>query len=333
MNGIHQTLAILFGIGLLLFLIKPRQPKVAFTYLRYVILALTGVLMLTPFFWLIAAALKDGQVLMEYQFFPPIKWSASAKTAAPTGNGEAVHVDPRMTYFNKDTVNLKNFRELFRPKQTLRGKITFWRHLMNSLFYASTATILQLFFSSMGGYALAKYHFRGRKLVMYFMLASMMIPGIILLAPMYQLMFHLNWLDSYKALLIPGAVSVFGIFLFRQAILGVPDEIIEAGRVDGCGEFSIYLRLVMPLVRPMSAAFCLISFMGAWNAFIGPNIFLQAQDKLPLTVVLNMYIGEYSQDYGIFLAGTLIAIIPPAILFLALQKEFISGLTSGAIKG
>jgi multiple sugar transport system permease protein len=164
------------------------------------------------------------------------------------------------------------------------------------------------------------------------MLASLTIPGVVLLAPNYELIYHLGWMDSYKALLIPGAVSVFGIFLFRQAIIGVPDDIIEAGRIDGCGEFRIYLQLVMPLVRPMSGAFCLVAFLGAWNSFLGPNIFLQSQDKLPLPVVLNQYVGEYQQQYGVFLAGTLLAIVPPAILFLILQREFISGLTSGAVK-
>jgi ABC-type glycerol-3-phosphate transport system permease component len=112
----------------------------------------------------------------------------------------------------------------------------------------------------------------------------------------------------------------------------VPDELIEAGRIDGCSEFRIYLTLVMPLVRPMTGAFCLISFLGAWNAFLGPSIFLQSQDKLTLPIVLNQYITVFKQQYGVFLAGTLLAIIPPAALFLLLQREFISGLTSGAVK-
>jgi ABC-type glycerol-3-phosphate transport system permease component len=139
-------------------------------------------------------------------------------------------------------------------------------------------------------------------------------------------------MDSYKALLIPGAVSVFGVFLFRQAMLDVPDELIEAGRIDGCSEYRIYLTLVMPLVRPMIGAFCLISFLGNWNSFLAPNIYIQTQRALTLPVVLNQYIGEYQQQYGVFLAGTLIAILPPAILFFALQREFISGLQSGALK-
>jgi ABC-type glycerol-3-phosphate transport system permease component len=108
--------------------------------------------------------------------------------------------------------------------------------------------------------------------------------------------------------------------------------LLEAARIDGCNEFKIYLTLIMPLVRPMSGAFCLISFMGSWNAFLPPNIFLQSQSKLPLPVILNQYMGTYVQHYGIFLAGTLLAVIPPAILFFSLQREFISGLTSGAVK-
>jgi ABC-type glycerol-3-phosphate transport system permease component len=164
------------------------------------------------------------------------------------------------------------------------------------------------------------------------MLASLTIPGVVLLAPNFEVIWRLGWMDTYKALLIPGCVSVFGIFLFRQAMLSIPDDLIEAGRIDGCGEFRIYMTLVMPLVRPMIGAFILISFLGSWNAFIAPNIFLQTQGKLTLPVVLNQYISTYRQQYGVFLAGTLLAIIPPAILFLSLQREFIRGLTSGALK-
>ena len=126
---------------------------------------------------------------------------------------------------------------------------------------------------------------------------------------------------------------MFGMFLFRQAMTAVPDSLIEAARIDGASEFVIYLRVVMPLVRPMTGAFCLITFLGNWNSFIGPQVFIQTQSKLTLPVVLNQYMGVYTQQYGVFLAGTLLAILPPAILFFALQKEFVSGLTSGSVKG
>jgi ABC-type glycerol-3-phosphate transport system permease component len=174
----------------------------------------------------------------------------------------------------------------------------------------------------MGGYALAKYRFAGKGLLISYMLASMTIPGVMLLAPSFEVMWRFGWLDSYKALLVPGAVSAFGIFLFRQAMMRIPDDLIEAGRIDGCSEFRIYLQLIMPLVRPMSAAFCLMGFLGSWNSFLAPNVYLQTQSKPTLPVILNQYIGQYSQHYGVFLAGTLLAIIPPAILFLALQREF-----------
>lgn len=201
------------------------------------------------------------------------------------------------------------------------------------MFLASTTVMVQLFFASLGGYALAKFDFRGRKIVMLYMLGSMMMPPMLFLAPVFKLIHQIGWMDTYWALIVPGAASVFGMFLFRQAIIGVPDSLLEAARIDGCSEFGIYLKVVMPLVRPMTGAFCLICFLHTWNAFIGPQVFIQTQAKLTLPVILNQYVGVYSQQYGVFLAGTLLAIIPPAILFFALQREFITGLTSGAVKG
>lgn len=305
MNSLQLTLLCLACAFVLLL---PLSRRIASTYARYTVLTLVGVVMLLPFAWLIAAAFKDPAVLNQYMLLPPPDEISS------------------------ETVNLKNFAELLSEKQTVQGPVSFWRYVANSLFLSSTATLLTVVFSSMGGYALAKYQFRGRGPLMAFMLASMAIPGVVLLAPNFEIIWRLGWIDTYRALLIPGCVSVFGVFLYRQAMLSVPDELIEAGRIDGCSEFRIYLTLVMPLVRPMTAAYCLISFLGAWNSFLAPNIFLQTQRKLPLPVILNQYIGEYTQQYGVFLAGTLLAIIPPAILFLILQREFISGLTSGAVK-
>jgi len=219
------------------------------------------------------------------------------------------------------------------PQETLSGRVYFWQYLLNSLFVTGTATMLQVFCCSLGGLALAKYEFRGKRALMAFMIGSLMFPGLLLLAPLFKLIHQLGWMDSYLALLVPGAASVFGMFLFRQAIVGVPNSLLEAARMDGASEFSIYWNVVLPLVRPMTAAFCLVSFLGHWNAFIGPQIFIQTQAKLTLPVVLNQYIGLYQQQYGVFLAGTLLAIIPPAILFFALQREFVAGLTSGAVKG
>ena len=305
MNAVHWMLLVLalIFLGLL-----PVSRKLALNYGRLAVLVLVGGVMLMPFAWLVCASFKDPDVLNEYTFLPP-----PSKISA-------------------DTVNLDNFRTLLSAKDTVQGPVYFWRYVGNSIFLATAGTVLSTVLCSMGGFALAKYDFRGRGAILGFMLASLTIPSVVLLAPNFEIIWRLGWMDTYKALLIPGCVSVFGIFLFRQAMVSVPNDLIEAGRIDGCGDFRIYLMLVMPLVRPMTGAFCLISFLGSWNAFLGPNVFLQTQSKLPLPVVLNQYIGEYQQQYGVFLAGTLLAIIPPAILFFALQREFISGLTSGAVK-
>lgn len=305
MNSVRWTL--LIGVGIFVVLL-PLAPKVASKYARVALLLLAATIMLIPFAWLVCAAFKDTTVLNEYMFMPP--WHE----------------------ISSKTVNVENFRFLFADRETPQGPVGFWQYMINSLFLSSATTILAMVFSSMGGYALAKYRFRGRAAILIFMLSSLAIPSIVLLAPNFAVIWKLGWMDTYAALIIPACVSVFGIFLYRQAMLSVPDELIEAGRLDGCSEFGIYFNLVMPLVRPMTGAFCLISFLGAWNAFIAPNIYLQSQRKLPLTVMLQQYVGVYAQHYGVFLAGTLLAILPPAILFFLLQREFISGLTSGAVK-
>ena len=317
LNNLHYILIVfLVGFGLSYAVLPRYRPRIA-TIQRYVVLTLLAILILSPFLWLISAVFKDADVLMQYAFLPPLsEWSS-------------------------ETLNLKNFYNpatekldsLFEAEKTMQGEVHFWRYLLNSLFLASTSTMVILFFSSLGGYALAKYEFHGKHAIISFMLGTMMIPGMLLLAPLYNLIYKIGWMDTYWALLVPGASSAFGMFLFRQACLSVPNSLMEAARIDGCSEFSIYLNIVMPLVRPMTGAFCLISFLGSWNSFVYPNIYIQTQSKLTLPVILNQFVGVYSQQYGIFLAGTLIAIIPPAILFFALQREFISGLTSGAIKG
>jgi ABC-type glycerol-3-phosphate transport system permease component len=309
MNPVRFVL-LLTVLGFFLLLLRsPRNPKPALAYLRWAALAAASMLVLAPFVWLIAAAFKDKSVFNEYVFFPPpAQWSA-------------------------ETLNLNNFRRLFAGDDTIQGKVHFWRYILNSLFFASATTVLQLLFCSLAGFALAKYEFRGKRPLMVFMLASMMIPAVLLFAPIYEIMVRWDLIDSYHGVLLPGMVSAYGIFLFRQSMLGVPNEMLDAGRIDGSSEFRIYLELVMPLVRPMSAAFCLMTFLASWNSFFGPSIFLQTQEKLTLPVILNLYIGVYQSEYGVFLAGTLLAIIPPSILFFALEKEFVSGLTSGAVKG
>jgi len=309
LGPIHWLLLGFFGVFAALYARSPKNPRLALRFLRFGVLVGASTAVLAPFVWLVAAAFKDKAYLNEFVFFPPPSaWSSK-------------------------TVNLDNFRTLFAGDATIQGTVYFWQYVLNSVFLATTTTLVQLVFCSAAGYALAKFEFRGKRALMTFMLVSMMIPGVLLFAPVYELMVTLHLVDTFTGLILPGIVTAYGAFLFRQACLAVPNEMLDAGRIDGCSELRIYFTLVMPLVRPMSAAFCLVTFLGAWNSFFGPSVFLHSQGQLTLPVILNRYIGVYTNQYGVFLAGTLLAIIPPAVLFFALEKEFISGLTSGSVKG
>jgi ABC-type glycerol-3-phosphate transport system permease component len=261
----------------------------------YLLLILLAFVSVTPMVWLVAAALKKPDDLFHYTFFSPHS-------------------------------TLSNFHDLF-------STVPFFRDLLNSIAVSCTIVMVQLFFSSLAGFALAKYEFRGKKAIMLLMLSTMLIPGQVVMAPLYELIYRIGLVDSYLGLIIPGAVSVFGIFLFRQSILQVPDELLHAARIDGCSEFRIYWDVVMPVSRPMIGAFCLLSFMGAWNSFLWPQIILHHSQRFTLPIMLSQMRDVYTQQYGMLMAGTLLSVLPVMVLFLLLQKEFVAGLTAGAVKG
>ena len=208
------------------------------------------------------------------------------------------------------------------------------RAIVNSFFLASVSSVLATLGAAMGGYALAKFRFRGRGLIDNTVLASLVIPGALLIAPGYQLLYWLGLLDTYTGLILPGVAPAFGVYLFRQAMItSLPSEMIEAARIDGCGEIKLFFLMALPMVRPMAGAFLLITYLASWNNFIGPQIILQSPDKYPLAVWISQLRGVYGIDYGLIMAGTLVAVAPVLVLFLLLQKEFIAGLTAGAVKG
>ena len=325
MNTVHWVLIAAAIVYIVLRMIPGKGWKLGPAYLRILLLCFAAFLTLTPFAWLICSAFKNKDVMMQYTFLPA--WNHVYKDSY--GNIQILH------WFGENgTLTLDNFHRLLTDTfLTPHGPVYFWEYIVNSLFLSCAVTSINIFLSSMAGYALAKYRFKGRNIIIFIMLGSMMFPAMLFLAPLYEMVYKFGWMDSYLALIVPSAITVFGIFLFRQAMVGVPKSLLESARVDGASEFRIYWEITLPLVRPVTAAYCLITFLGTWNAFLQPQIFVQSQSKLPLPVVLNQYIGMYVQEYGIFLAGTLLAIIPPAILFFVLQKEFVAGLTSGATKG
>jgi multiple sugar transport system permease protein len=272
----------------------------------YTVLWVSALVTLVPFVWMVAAALKSREDFFRSLFLPE-------------GAGLFGVAWEKLT--------LDNFKRLFE-----QGNIAV--HIVNSAFLSSATALGATLGSAMGGYALAKLRFPGRGFLMGFVLWSLVIPGTLLLAPGYKVLFDLNLLNTYWALILPALAPAFGVFLFRQAMVNaVPDSVIESARIDGAGEFRIFFTIILPLVRPMVGAFLMITFLGTWNNFISPQIVLQSPEMMPLSVAISQLRGIYSQDYGLIMAGTLVSIAPVMVLFLLLQKEFISGLTSGSVKG
>ena len=218
-----------------------------------------------------------------------------------------------------------NYRNLWKT-------VPYNRYFVNSVFIATASTLLTLFFCSLGGYAFAKYQFRGQKILFGILLASMMVPFQVLLVPLFGLMYDIGWLNSYKAIIIPFSVGAFGVFLMRQFIVTIPSELLDAARIDGCSEFGIYYRIVLPIIKPALGALTIYSFLGSWNGYLWPLIILRDEVKYTLPIGLANLVGIYRQDYGMLMAGTLLSLMPIVILFLAMQREFVQGITLGSVK-
>ena len=218
-----------------------------------------------------------------------------------------------------------NYRNLWKT-------VPFNRYFINSVFIATASTLLTLFFCSLGGYAFAKYQFHGQKILFGILLASMMVPFQVLLVPLFGLMYDIGWLNTYKAIIIPFSVGAFGVFLMRQFIVTIPTELLDAARIDGCSEFGIYYRIVLPIIKPALGALTIYSFLGSWNGYLWPLIILRDESKYTLPIGLANLVGIYRQDYGMLMAGTLLSLMPIVILFLAMQREFVQGITLGSVK-
>lgn len=224
--------------------------------------------------------------------------------------------------WNKLTINYRKLWSL----------VSYNQYFLNSVFIATASTLLTLFFCSLGGYAFAKYQFKGKKVLFGILLASMMIPFQVLLVPLFGLMYNIGWLNSYKAIIIPFSVGAFGVFLMRQFIITIPSELIDAARIDGCSEFGIYYRIILPIIKPALGALTIYSFLGSWNGYLWPLIVLRDEQKYTLPIGLANLIGTYRQEYGMLMAGTLLSLLPIVILFLAMQREFVQGITLGSVK-
>lgn len=211
--------------------------------------------------------------------------------------------------------------------------IPFWSSVINTVIVSVLTTVLVLFFSSLAAFAFAKFEFPAKRVLFVFLLATFMVPGQLSLVPSFVIMSELGWVGTLQALIIPGMVSAFGIFLLRQyAENAVPNELLDAAKIDGCGFFRQYWSVAVPLLRPGLAFLGIFTFINAWNDYVWPLVIMINPDQVTLQVALSQLRGLYQTDYSMVMAGTLLAVIPLIVVFFIGARNFLGNLAAGAIK-
>ena len=263
----------------------------------YIILTAGLVFMVAPFVWMLLGSFKPDA---EIRRVPPT-WLPESPT---TGN-----------------------------YSTLFDRLDFPLYFFNSTLVAVCVTVGNLVFSSMVGYALAKLEFRGKRIVFALVLGTLMVPGMATFIPQFVLISNLNLTNTYPGLILPFLVAPFGIFLMRQYISGLPNELIAAARVDGAGELRIFAQVILPLCGPALATLAILTFLASWNNFLWPLVVAQTEDKYTLPVALALYsVGQNRAEYGLLLAGAVVVVVPVLLIFLVLQRYFVQGVATTGIK-
>lgn len=267
-----------------------------------------------------AVLLTLGAALFALLTLAPLVWMLSVSFMAP---GEAAAFPPPLL---PASPTLENYRELF---------VTYGvgRYLGNSVLVSTLATALALAFTVPAGYAFAKLRFRGRERIFQALVAAMVVPGQIGMLPLFLMLKWMGLVNSYAGALVPWLAGIFGIFLVRQYCLSIPDEMLEAARVDGAGEGRIFTALVLPMLTPILVTLALFVFLGSWNDFMWPLIVLADQDLYTLPVALASLSRQHVQDNELMMAGSVVTTLPVLVLFLALQRYYIGGLLAGSVKG
>jgi multiple sugar transport system permease protein len=216
----------------------------------------------------------------------------------------------------------------------LTKQIPFWKNLGWSFYVAAISTALTLLFSSMGGYAFSMFEFRGKKALFALVMGTMLIPPFLGMIPTFMIMDLLGWIDQPRALYIPGAAGAFGIFLMRQFIASsIPKSLVEAARMDGCSEWAIFYKVIIPLLGPALGTLGLISFIASWNNFIGPLVVMRSVEHYTLPLALRSMQSPMNAEWGAIMAGSAIAVLPLLLLFIFSSRRMIDGLTAGAVRG
>jgi multiple sugar transport system permease protein len=263
----------------------------------YLVLTVGLVVVVTPFAWMVLGSFKSEGELRQS---PPTWWP--------------------------QTASLDNYTHLF-------SQLGFGKYFFNSTTVALTVTIGNLLFCSMLGYALAMLEFKGKRALFGLVIATLLIPGVVTFVPLFVLVANAGLVDTLPGLFLPFLVTPFGVFLMRQFILGLPRELLDAGRVDGAGELRIFARIFLPLCGPALATLGILTFLGSWNNFLWPLVVAQSEDKYTLPVALALYsTGQNSTQYGLLMAGATVVVVPVLVVFLIFQRRFIEGIATTGIK-
>ena len=273
-----------------------RRPVIGARALIYAALALGALASLVPMLWMLSASLMPA--------------------------GEASAYPPR---FIPSRVTLEHYTALF-------TRLNLGRYLRNSAIVAITVTVLSLLVNAMAGYAFAKLRFRGRDRVFRLLTLGLIVPSQVAMLPLFLLLKQLGLINSYWGVVVPGLASIFGIFLVRQYLLALPDDLLDAARVDGASELRIFWSVVLPVGRPILATLAIWTFLATWNDFMWPLIVLSDDRRYTLPVALANLVGEHVQDTELMMAGSVLTVLPVLIVFLILQRYYIQGIMSGSVK-
>lgn len=269
--------------------------------LLFLLFGVLALLALFPFYSLTLASFKPSKEMLRY--------------------GLNVKLQPELLSFH-------NYSFLFSPGAK---KYLIW--YQNSVLISVVYTVCCLLLSSMVGYGLAMYRFVGRNIIFLFVLLVMMVPVEIIMLPLYKQMISFRLIDTYAGVILPFVVAPLPIFFFRQYASGLPKDFLDAGRIDGCSEYGIFFKIMMPLMAPAFGAMAILQALASWNSFVWPLIVLKTGDKLTLPIGLSSLVTPYGNNYDILIAGSVLAVVPILIVFIFFQRFFVSGLTVGGVKG
>lgn len=279
--------------------INVKKDPVAVTknVMLYAFLITLSILMIMPFIWMISASLKTEIEVFSF----PIKWIP-------------------------ETVRWSNYEQVW-------TKVPFLTYYINTIKIAVSVTVIQLFTCSFAAYAFSKLKFPGRDTIFVGYICTMMIPYQVIMIPQFMIIRTLGLVDTHAALILTAAFSPFGVFLFRQFFMSIPDELSEAAKIDGCGELRIYSQIILPLAKPAAASLVIFTFVDRWNDFLGPLIYINSDKMKTLQLGMRNFQTEYASSYALIMAAAVCASIPTIIVYLIAQDFFVEGIAATGVKG